>query len=127
MQRLLLVSLVLATLLSPCAVMVAHADAVFNGPGLQGGINQAATIQGPVQGSIRTVVTNLLAKVLNFLALAATVVVIIAGMYLIVGMGSDDSKNKAKTIILYTMIGLLVILFARLFVGFFTQGIAQSL
>jgi type IV secretory pathway VirB2 component (pilin) len=102
--------------LPPLAVPSAHAQ-VFNGPGLEGGVNAASQVNGPVNKPLREFVTDLLAKVLNFLALAAVIVVIIAGLYLIFSNGSDDAKNKAKNIILYTIIGLLVILFARTIVG----------
>jgi hypothetical protein len=95
--------------------------ATWDGPGLVGGVQPAASINGPIQNtSIRQVVVDLLRKVLNFLALAATVVIIIAGIWLIVGQGSDDSKTKAKNIVLYTIIGLLIVFFARAIVGFFT-------
>ncbi len=101
----------------------ALAQTVFNGPGLQGGVKEAGTISGPVHSSLREVVLTLLRRVLDYLALAAVVVIVGAGVYLVVGGGSEDSKNKAKTIILYTIIGLLVVLLARAVVGFVMYGI----
>lgn len=93
---------------------------VFGGPGLQGGVNTAGTISGPVNRPIRDIVISVLRYVLDFLALVAVVMVIIAGIYLVASLGNDEAKNKAKTIIKYVVIGLIVILFARFIVSFFT-------
>ena len=92
---------------------------VFNGGGLGAGIAAATQISGPVQMDARTFVLVLLAKVLNFMALAAVVAIVVAGIFLIFGGGEDTSKTKAKNIIIYVGVGLLVILLARLFVAFF--------
>ncbi len=113
-------------LVSACLAIAGSSPAsaqVFNGAGLQGGVGAAGTINGPVHSSLRSVALILLGKVLNYLALAAVVVIIGAGVYMVVGGGSEDSKNKAKTIILYTIIGLLIVLFARVLVGFVMYGI----
>jgi len=90
---------------------------VFNGGSLAEGLGLASGIGGLAKGDIRSVVLHVLLFVLNFLALAAVVAIVVAGIYLIVGGGSDESKEKAKKIILYVIIGLLVILFARVIVG----------
>ena len=76
---------------------------------------------------IRDVILRALAFVLDFMALAAVIFVVIAGIRLIVSGGSDEQKDKAKKIILYVIIGLLVILFARVIVGFFTDTIPNEI
>jgi hypothetical protein len=106
--------------IAPLAPATAHAQ-VFNGPGLEGGVGAAQQVNGPVNKPLREFVTDILKKVLNLLALVAVVVIVIAGFYLVLSNGSDDAKNKAKNIILYTIIGLLVILFARAIVGVVTN------
>ncbi len=78
------------------------------------------------QDSIRGVIVNVLMLVLDFMALAAVVFVVIAGIRLIVSGGNDEAKDKAKKIILYVIIGLLIILFARVIVGFFTSVVAEQ-
>lgn len=70
------------------------------------------------EGGIRDRVTDLLIIVLNFLALLAVIMLVIAGIKLIVSQGEEEEKNKAKKIILYVIAGLLLILFARVIVGF---------
>ena len=99
---------------------------VYGGPGVQGGVNSTGGIQLP-QADLRTVATNIMIKVLSFLSLIAVAVIIIAGIYLIVGLGSDESKEKAKKIIQYTLIGLLIVLFSRVIVNIITVFLAQQI
>lgn len=76
---------------------------------------------------VRNIILNALQFVLDFLALAAIVFIIIAGIRLIVSQGGDEQKDKAKKTILYVIIGLLVILFARVIVGFFTDTLPREI
>lgn len=76
---------------------------------------------------IRDVIITVLEFVLDFLALAAVIFIVIAGIRLIVSGGSDTQKDAAKKTILYVVIGLLVILFARVIVGFFTDVIPNEI
>lgn len=108
------------------SVQVAAAQ-VFDGPGIQGAIDQASGISGLPAGDVRTTIINIVQTVLSFLALAAVIAIIIAGIWLIVGMGSDDSKERAKKIILYTLAGLIIVLFARVIVGLVTVFLASQI
>ncbi len=65
-------------------------------------------------------------EILNYLALIATITVIIAGFYLVLSLGNEEGKEKAKKIVMYTLIGLVVILFARIIVGFITDTVDES-
>lgn len=91
---------------------------VFDGGGITEGLEQAKQIAGLTGTDLRAVILNILYTVLNFLALAAVVAIVAAGIFLIAGGGSDASKDRAKKIILYVVIGLIVILFARFIVAF---------
>lgn len=73
---------------------------------------------------IRGIITDVITAVLNFLALIAVIVVIIAGIRLIVSQGEDEQKDKAKKTIFYALIGLVIVLFARVIVGLVTQWLA---
>ncbi len=84
------------------------------------------TPSGATENDIRGVILTALTFVLNFLALAAVVFIVVAGIRLIVSQGEDTQKDKAKKTIIYVIIGLLIILFARVLVGFFTTGVAQT-
>lgn len=74
--------------------------------------------------SVRTIITDILTAVLNFLALIAVVVVVIAGIRLIVSQGEDEAKDKAKKTIFYALGGLVIVLFARVIVSLVTVYLA---
>lgn len=93
---------------------------IFNGGGLQAGLAQAAGIIGITSGDPREVIIRIIGTVLSFAALIAVIMIIIAGFYLVLSLGNDDNKDKAKKIIYYTLIGLLVLLFARIIVSIIT-------
>lgn len=97
---------------------------VFNGPGIPGGLAAAGGINGLPHGDVRSTILNILRQVLSFLALAAVITIIIAGIILIVSLGNEESKERAKRIIFYTLIGLTIVLFARVIVGLVTVYLA---
>ena len=96
---------------------------VFDGPGLGGGVELAGQIDGPLHGTLREVILSFLYKALSFLALAAVIMIVAAGFYMVLSNGSDEAKDKAKKIILYVIIGLVIIFIARSLVGFFLNGL----
>jgi hypothetical protein len=101
-----------------------HASAqVFNGTGLEGGVAEAGQINGPVNGTLREVILSFLYKALYFLALGAVIMVVAAGFYMVLSGGNEGAKDKAKKIILYVVIGLIIVLIARAIVGFFIYGL----
>lgn len=87
---------------------------------------KAFAFGGAVPGSlpggtnIRTVITQVLSTVLTYLALFAAIVIVIAGIRLIFSQGDETAKDEAKKAILYAVIGLLIILFAKAIVTFVT-------
>ncbi len=88
----------------------------FAGPNPDvGGLPDATSPDG-----VRDIVTSILETVLNFLALVAVVVIVIAGIRLILSQGEEEAKDKAKKTIFYALIGLVVILFARVIVSLVT-------
>ena len=76
---------------------------------------------------IRDILLRALTFVLDFLALICVVIVVIAGFYLIFSQGGDEGKDKGKKAVIYFIIGLMVILFARVIVGFFTQTVPSEI
>jgi len=70
---------------------------------------------------LRETIINILKYVLNFMALVAVIFIVIAGIRLIVSQGEDEQKEKAKKTIIYVVVGLIVILFARVIVEFVTS------
>lgn len=120
------------TLFRPAAIVAASlrsmtaAAQVFNGGGIDAGLEPASQVTGVLDESPRAVVLRILAAILNYLALIAVIMVIIAGFYLVLSMGNDEQKDKAKKIILYTLIGLVVILFSRVIVALVTVWLAEQ-
>src|SRR3989344_5256716 len=100
----------------------------YNGPGIVGGISHAEAVGGVTGQNIRTVILNLLLAVLLFMGLAAVVVIVIAGIWLVVSVGDESAKEKAKKIILYALVGLIIIALAAGVVLFIIEATgAESL
>lgn len=103
------------------------ANTIYGGGGPLSGVQATTGLAGiPHDTDPRAVVVRILSIVLSFLALAAVTAVIIAGIYMIVGMGSDDSREKAKKIIQYTLIGLMIVLFSQIIVNLITVYLANQ-
>lgn len=99
---------------------------VYNGPGIIDGVDEAKNIGGISGGSLRELVLAILFEVLSYMALVAVIVIVIAGIYLVFSNGDENVKEKAKKIIIYTIIGLLVILFATAIVWILTKDIPSA-
>jgi len=67
---------------------------------------------------LKGLIVSIMKKVLDFVGLIAVVVIVIAGIWMIVGLGEESSKERAKKIVIYTIIGLLLILIASALVTF---------
>lgn len=68
--------------------------------------------------SITEIILTIIAFILELALLLAVVAIIVAGIYLIVSNGDEGQKDKAKKIITYAIIGILVILLARVIILF---------
>ena len=87
--------------------------------GLQGGIDKTKGVGGiSAETSIVVLTVRVLGVVLDVIILVAIVGVIVAGIYLIVGNGDEGNKDKARKIIIYIVVGLIIILLARVIVLF---------
>jgi hypothetical protein len=88
--------------------------ATFDGGGLREGIGFLKGIGGISNiGSLHELILALIAWVLDITLLLATAVVIIAGLYLIFSNGDEGNKDKAKHIVTYCIVGIVLIIFAR--------------
>lgn len=72
-------------------------------------------------GDPREEVEDTLRFLVSFLALAAVIAIIAAGVVFVVGGASDTAVQRGRKIIIYTIIGLAIVFFARVIVAFFTQ------
>lgn len=91
---------------------------VFSGDGLQTGIDQAKKITGVSDKDLRPLFVNAITVAIDLLGLLAAISIIICGMILIFSFGDDTTKEKAKKGVMYSVFGLIVILFAKAIVSF---------
>lgn len=93
---------------------------VYNGGGINAGVSAAGSL-GLSTGNPFYVLLNVMRIVLNLMGIIAMAAIIIAGIYMIISLGNDEQIEKAKKIIKYTLIGLIIILFSRILVGLVTH------
>jgi hypothetical protein len=98
---------------------------IFDGAGLVGGLQEA---EGELSGSgIRTdnnivlVIVAIINAILPYAALAALVAFVVAGFFFILGFGSDTAIQRAKKIMIWSAVGLVVILFALIITRFILE------
>ena len=114
-----IVPIILGVTVALCTASIGYAQ-TYNGPGIVGGVGAAGSIAGVSNTDLRSIIINSTHIVLGFLALVAVVVIIIAGIFLVTSVGNDEGKEKAKKIILYAIIGLIVILLSEGIVAIIT-------
>lgn len=113
MHRCLRRSLSALTVLLSCAAPKAFAQ-VYSGCGIFCGIDSAGGIDGLSQSkSITELIMIVITFILDIALIIAVLAIIIAGMYLITSNGDEGQKDKAKQIIWYCILGILLILFSR--------------
>ena len=94
----------------------AHAS-VYGGGGLLQGLSAAAGLGGIVgASSITALIIKVITFILNLVLLLAVLAIIVAGIYLITSNGEEGQKDKAKKIIYYAIIGIIVVLLSRVIV-----------
>lgn len=84
-------------------------------------------IEGTPEGGAeqtRESVVKVINFVLGFLALIAVIFVIVGGFRILMAGGNEENVTKGRKTIIYAIIGLVIIFFARVIVGFFTGEIA---
>jgi len=57
-------------------------------------------------------VVDIVIKILSYMALIATIVIIIAGVRMVISMGDEGAVSGAKKTLLWALIGLILILLA---------------
>ncbi len=96
--------------------------ATYGGSGLEGGLNQAGGITGISSGTdLKQLIIHIIEFALNFVTLLAVGVVIYAGIRLIISLGEDESKEKAKKSLIHVAIGLVIVILSRAIVLLITN------
>lgn len=104
---------------------VAKAFAATNG-GFGGEIPAIAGTANGGANQTRASVVKVINFALGFLALVAVVFVIVGGIRILAAGGNEENVTKGRKTIIYAIIGLVVIFFARVIVGFFTNELAAQ-
>lgn len=73
------------------------------------------------EGTLRAKIVEIINFVLSFVALVAVIVIIIAGLMFLFSFGNETTIQRAKKVIIYAVVGLVIIFFAVVIVSFFTQ------
>ena len=98
---------------------------IFDGGGLQEGLDQAGTeIQGTgirEETDIVVAIGKVINYILMFVALIVFIMILIAGFILIFSFGSDTAIQRARKIIIWSVAGLVVIILAYVIVEFVIQ------
>ena len=105
---------ILCSLIAP----VVHAS-VYGGNGLLSSMTPLAGISSAP--SIRSIIIKIILFILDFVLILAVVAIIIAGIYLITSAGDEGQKDKAKKIIYYALIGIVLVLMSRVIVSVVNQ------
>lgn len=100
--------------LSALAVLAMSAVASAQSGFLGGGASESvptAVLEGTGgQGSLRALALTIINFFLGFLGLIAVIMIIYAGVLYVTAAGAEDQTGKAKKIIMYAIIGLLIVL-----------------
>ena len=95
---------------------------VFNGGGLSGGLTEARSRLGGagirMDNNLVIVIVRVLNAVLPYTAVAAVTTFIVAGFMFILGFGSESTIQQAKKIMIWSIVGIAVILFSYLITAF---------
>ena len=81
---------------------------------------------GGTSGDVRSSLVTVINFVLTFLALVAVIFVIIGGIRILASGGNEENVTTGRKTIVYAIIGLVIVFFARVIVGFFTDELAQQ-
>ncbi len=73
---------------------------------------------GGSSDNIQSIIVKVITYVLDLVLIIGVVYVIIAGLRLIVSGGDEGEKDKAKQTIIYVIVGIIVVIFARVIVNF---------
>lgn len=95
---------------------------VFDGGGLREGLDKA---QSELAGSgireetdIIIVIVSVINNILPYAAIAAVVAFIVSGFLFILGFGSDTAIQRAKKIMIWSAVGIVVILLSMVVIRF---------
>lgn len=101
------------------------------GSDVQTGVDQIRDVLDPTGITGTDSLSALIIKYVNFalpyLALAAFLAFVYAGFLYVTAYGNDDQIGKAKKIMIYTVVGIIVVILSYAIVSVFTTDLVQGL
>ena len=107
-----------STLVGALSILVGHAYAELPPPT---GVPGLTPPNGTGSAGIIAAIVKILTVVLDLITILGVVFVVVAGVRLIISGGDEGEKDKAKKTIIYVIVGIVVVLFARVIVTFFAS------
>jgi hypothetical protein len=90
--------------------------------GIVGAANTSTTFQNPLQWDTFPELLNVVVNIVFTISLAiAPILFILAGFYFVTAAGKPEQVETAKKMILWTIIGLIVIICSKGIIALFTQ------
>jgi len=114
----------LAALLGVSTMALTVAQPAFAGDSIGDTCTQWQIDQGLCEAGLRSMILKMVNWVLLFLGLMATGFLIYGGFLYITSAGNDENINKAKKLILYAAVGVVVILLASILVNALVDMVA---
>lgn len=100
-------------------------SSIFDGEGLPAGLEKASNELSNTGIRTETDIVVAIGKIINyilmFVAIIVFVMILIAGFILIFSFGSDTAIQRAKKILIWSVVGLVVIILAYVIVEFVVQ------
>lgn len=93
----------------------------WTGGGVPGGVSRANNLDTGGGGNLRQRIIDILNAAIGLLGVLCVVTLVIGGLILVTGQGSDESREKVRKIVLYTIVGLILVLFAKAVVDLYTS------
>jgi hypothetical protein len=104
--------LIVLGLSSLLLIAFAAISGIVGAQGMIGPGDQPAVLAGQTggEGSLRQIVLNIVNFILIFLGLIAVIMIIYGGITYVTSAGNNEAIEKAKKIIMYAIIGIVVVL-----------------
>ncbi len=119
-------ALIVLGLSSLLLVAFAAISGIVGAQGMIGPGDQPAVLAGQTggEGSLRSIILNIVNFILIFLGLIAVIMIIYGGITYVTSAGNNENVEKAKKIIMYAIIGIIIVLISFALVNTIIGGAA---
>jgi hypothetical protein len=125
-QKIKALALGLAALFGVSTMAMTVSQPVLAADDITSSCTQWQIDQGLCEAGLRSLILSMINWILLFLGLIATGFLIYGGFLYITSAGNDENINKAKKLIMYAAIGVVVILLASILVNALVDMVAAD-